>query len=232
MRCLIVILTLALGVPSVAQSPEKSKGGGKSAPASQGQMEPPPLESDLEKVKKVADKFMMGAQASITPEGKALLSETAIPKIQYPILIDQKMIMENLFESDILGVHGFKRLLQVKIQSKAGTELSKQYILIAYKRIDSGEWKVWQFAEANDAEKSMLFFKGILDRKDYKYTNRSIELMHFGYWATMAGKLNAAKSAYDEYLETSKIDSLKPITKSDYGDVVECFNIIFPIKKQ
>ena len=191
------ILTLAFTATQLGAQAAKKKPKPAVAAANEASTPNPPKESDLDIAKKVADKFILGVQSSTIPEGKAILQETAFPGIEFPVLIEQKTIMETMFETDIPQFQGFRRLMQVKVQSKAGTELSKQFVIVAYKQTGTVNWKVWEFREASDALANMAYFKDILDRKDYKYTNRSSELTHYAFWAVLAGKLTDAKQAYD-----------------------------------
>ncbi len=224
-----IVLVLTALAPLGAQAPKKKAKAASKPPVVEAPA--PPKETDLDLAKKVADKFILGVQSASLPEGKAMLKDTSFPDIDMPVLLDQKTVIEAMFDTDIPQVQGFRRLLQVKVQSKAGTELSKQYILIAYKEISSSTWKVWEFREAGDALANAAYFKDIIDRKDYKYTNRSVELMHWAYWLILGGKLAEARQAYADYKESSKTDDVKGAFQTKYGGSIAKFETIVPAVK-
>lgn len=201
----ITITTVLFRLSLMAQSPRKPEGKIKTGPSviteppASAPIPVPLKESELDKVKKVADQFLLGVQTSTLPEGKTILKSTTLSNIELPVLINYRIILETLFDTDVPSIQGFKRLMQTKVQSEAGTELSKQFVLIAYQAIDSKEWKVLEFTEAIDHERNFTYTKNKFVTNDFKYSSKSNTLRCLVYYSMMTGKLKIAREYLDKY---------------------------------
>jgi hypothetical protein len=112
--------------------------------------------------------------------------------------MNHETLFEGMFDSDISGLRGYKRLLQVSLQSKAGTELKKKYILISYKDHTSGTWKVLSFRESADIEFEYNAAKKRKDEFNYR---------RYAFWASLGGKL---QEALDAYLKAAELNRANP----------------------
>lgn len=227
------IITVLFGLSLTAQSPGKSKGKIKTDPSviteppTSAPIPVPPKEPELDKAKKAADQFLSGVQTSTLPEGKAFLRSTALSNIELPVLIDYRIIMETLFDTDIPSIQGFKRLMQTRVQSEAGKELLKQFILIAYRAIDSKEWKILEFTEAIDHERNFTFTKNKLDTNDFKYGSKPNTLRCLVYYSMMTGKLKIAREYFDQYNALSQVEKYENYP-APWLDKIENINLICP----
>src|SRR3989442_5364168 len=83
---------------------------------------------------KAADTYLKALKLLSIAEGKALLAETDWGvDIKYPVFTEAITLFEGMFATDIPGVNGYKRLVELKAISKAGTPLIQRYILIVFK---------------------------------------------------------------------------------------------------
>jgi len=85
---------------------------------------------------KVADRYLNSIKLIDLPEGKKMLSETEWEKPaynNYPVFTEASTLFEGMFSTDIAGIQGYKRLIELKAVSKAGTPLMERYILILLK---------------------------------------------------------------------------------------------------
>jgi len=183
---------------------------------------------------KMADAFLTGVKLIDMPEGKKMLNDTvwSDPDAdEYPVLTDAPTLFEGMFSTDVSGLQGYKRLVEVKGMSKAGTPLVKRYILIAYKDFGSGKWKVLHFKEASDLqhEADEACSRAANPEEYLKKTlpNANPEIMRMminaqpkpqfayrdcGYWSEMAGKILQARAAY---LKASDLNKLDPADRTE-----------------
>jgi len=157
---------------------------------------------------KDSDRFLQALKIADLPEGKQILSKTAWKLERLPVLMNHETLFEGMFDSDISGLCGYKRLLQVSLQSKAGTELKKKYILISYKDHISGTWKVLSFRESADIE---FEYNAAKKRKDEIKSGQRDELQfnyrRYAFWASLGGKL---QEALDAYLKAAELNRANP----------------------
>jgi hypothetical protein len=166
------------------------------------------------------------------PEGKKMLNDTVWndpDADEYPVLTEAPTLFEGMYPTDISGIQGYKRLVEVKGMSKAGTPLVKRYILIAYKDNSSGKWKVLHFIEAADLEHEAAaacgraanpeeYLKRDLPNADPEVMKMMIKggpkpqiaYRNCGYWSELAGKIRQARAAY---LKASDLNRLNPADK-------------------
>lgn len=179
-----------------------------------------------EQAKTAADRYLQGIKIVDLPEGKRILNETAWKVGEIPVLIDYNTIYEGMFDTDVVGLKGFNRILQVKLQSKAGTELSKRYILVAYKDISSGKWKVFDFRESADLEYEMNAAKSNIG--DTQYIKDQHNYRNYAYWAVLAGKLRVAREAYQKAAEVNRSNPDSYVSQEAFDRNVEFISSIIP----
>ena len=181
---------------------------------------------------KLADTFLTGVKLIDMPEGKKMLTDTVWNDPdgdEYPLLTEASTLFEGMFSTDVSDLQGYKRLVEVKGMSKSGTPLVKRYILVAYKDINSGKWKVLHFSEAADLEHEADeacsraanpegYYKRITPNASpemLKVINRLPRQFAYrdcGRWSEMAGKILRARAAY---LKASELNRLNPADKGE-----------------
>jgi hypothetical protein len=175
---------------------------------------------------KSADTFLQGVKLINLAEGKRMIAETAWFSAQsYPAYTELSTLFEGMFQTDVPNIMGYKRLMEVKAVSKAGTPLLKQYLLISYKDKTTNQWKTFGFREAADAEHEVeAACKNVETQKTIpvKFIYRQC-----GHWSTMAGKLTQAKGAF---LKAAELNQLRPDDKiapqSDFDKYIDVFKKI------
>ena len=194
MRRVVILVAAALSVWLIMISPAIS------AETTQQNADP--------QASKDSDRFLQGLKIADLLEGKQILSKTAWKLEKLPVLMNHETAFEGMFDSDISGLRGYKRLLQVSLQSKAGTELKKKYILISYKDHTSGTWKVLSFRESADVE---FEYNAAKKRKDEIKSGQRDELQfnyrRYAFWASLGGKL---QEALDAYLKAAELNRANP----------------------
>jgi hypothetical protein len=194
MRRVVILIGAALSVWLIMISPAIS------AETTQQNVDP--------QASKDSDRSLQALKIADLPEGKQILSKTVWKLEKLPVLMNHETLFEGMFDSDISGLRGYKRLLQVSLQSKAGTELKKKYILISYKDHTSGTWKVLSFWESTDVE---FEYNAAKKRKDGIKSGQRDELQfnyrRYALWASLGGKL---QEALDAYLKAAELNLANP----------------------
>lgn len=144
---------------------------------------------------KTADTYLAGVRIAEILEGRQAIRDAAWRVIKLPVLLDYTTLYEGMFETDIPGVKGYKRLLQVKVQSKAGMPLTKKYILISYKDRSLGKWKVYEFRELEATSIEHEVEAAKRDLGNTKYVKDQFNYRRYSYWLVLVGKLQEAKNA-------------------------------------
>lgn len=168
---------------------------------------------------KDADRFLEGLKIADLPEGKQILKETSWHLKEIPILHGQKALFEGMFDTDMPNMKGYKRLLEVTVQSKAGTNLTKKHILISYKDKHSGTWKVLAFRESSDVEAAVKYFKEKLG--DTSIFKDQTNYASYGYWTSLAGKLQESFEAYKRAADLNRADPAKYSPQEVFDENVE-----------
>ncbi len=180
---------------------------------------------------KSADTFLKGVKLIQLPEGKKMIADTAWKSLgSYPVFTEASILFEDMFQTDVQNIKGFKRLMEIKVVSKGSTPLLKQYLLVSYKNPNTNQWKVFGFREATDSEFEMqaackdpttpteieqkLFGSKFNSKVKYKYRR-------CGYWSSLAGKLNQAKEAYAKASELNKQDTEDKKPQNEFDDGLE-----------
>ena len=138
------------------------------------------------------------------PEGKEMLSgvqwitgEADNGKNFYerPKFTEVTTLFEKLFDTDIPNVRGYKRLLEMKAVSEAGTPLLVRYIMIAFKDQRTKQWKVLDTGtdDSVDIESQVAFFGRRL--QDTQFTSEQKNYLNYGHWLLLAGRVREARQA-------------------------------------
>jgi len=147
-------------------------------------------ENELKEAGKIADKFFQALTLLDQPEGKEMLNGITFDgNSEYPVLSSSNILYENLFDTDVSGVKGYKRLAMIKATSRADTPIELRYILISYKDLTDNRWKIFAFREALDiseevrAAKSHIEPPSSIDPRKLQSKYRNL-----AYWEIMDGK--------------------------------------------
>lgn len=174
---------------------------------------------------KQVDKFLQGMRISELPEGKAIIADTMWPQWgTLPILLDYETIYEGMFDTDIPGLRGYKRLLRAKLKSKAGTPLEERCLVVAYPRHKDGKWLVLVFSDETDVDGAIAYGEKQLGVTLYsadQYNWRFVAL-----WYAAAGRLKDALTAYDKAYQLHKKDPSQRAKDSDFAPHAETIKAI------
>ena len=138
---------------------------------------------------KSADDFLAALKIFELSEGKRAIAETAWPSYldELPVLLENEKLFDGMFPTDAPGVLGYKRLVQAKVQSEGGAQLTQKYLLVSYSDKESGRWRVWAFIKIAgiDVDHEIQAAREAL--KEYaNYRN-------YAFWLGIGGRLLAAK---------------------------------------
>lgn len=176
---------------------------------------------------KVADRYLNSIKLIDLPEGKKMLSETEWEKPaynNYPVFTEVSTLFEGMFSTDIAGIQGYKRLIELKAVSKAGTPLLERYILISYKDKGSQKWKVFGFTTGTDVE---YWVQATAKRLgDTRFLSDQLNYRLYGYHLLLAGKINQAKEAFQK---ASQLNKQNPDPRCHHGDFDTFLEIIIRI---
>jgi hypothetical protein len=165
---------------------------------------------------KVADRYLNGIKLIDLPEGKKMLYETEWEKPtynNYPVFTEASTLFEGMFSTDIAGIQGYKRLIELKAVSKAGTPLMERYILISYKDQKSHNWKVFGFSTATDVE---YWVQATAKRLgDTRILSDQLNYRLYGYHLLLAGRINQAEEAFQK---ASQLNKQNPDPRSQQSD--------------
>jgi len=150
---------------------------------------------DLSAGRNATDTFLKGLKIADLPEGKEMLGDvqwlTGEVDVGYerPTFTEATAIFEKLFDTDIPGVQGYKRLLELKAVSEAGTPLIVRYLMIAYKDKRTKQWKVlFTGTGQRIAVDDMVTWSGT----DISGSEQTKYGFH-GYWLLVAGRIKEAR---------------------------------------
>jgi len=167
-------------------------------------------DSELKRASKAADKFLNGVKIAALPEGKSLLAGTqwitgladhGKDFYERPLFTESTTLYEGLFDTDISSVKGYKRLVELKALSEAGTPLSVRCLLIGYKDGTTLNWKILGAScgtgegSGTDVEGNVQGFSARL--QGTKYSSALNNYLSYGVWLLKAGKINDAMRALE-----------------------------------
>ena len=192
---LCMVLFMSLSPPlSIAQTkPHRTP-----VPAS-----PPPVVDDLAVARNATDTFLKGIKIADLPECKEMLrgvqwitGELEVGLYERPTIIQDTTIFEKLFDADIPGAQGYKRLLVVTAVSKAGTPMLVRYLMIAYKDQHTRQWKVLFTGTGVRLDiDEMITANGPENGLQSATSSEQFRYGYYGYWLLMAGRIKEAKQA-------------------------------------
>jgi len=150
------------------------------------------------------DRFLYGLKAADLPEGKAMMiqAQWVTGAADYgqnfyarPVYTDAKTIFESMFDTDVPGVRGYKRLVELDGVSEAKTTLKIRLLAIAYQDRRSGEWKVLYTGTDKfvDVGQRLAWIENHL--KDTRYLSEQENYYEYGISLCLAGRIAAAKDA-------------------------------------
>lgn len=150
------------------------------------------------------DTFLKGVKLIDLPEGKALLArcqwitgeaDNGANFYARPIYTKAKTIFEALFNTDVPGIIGYKRLMEMDAVSETRTTLKLRFIAIAYSDKKTGEWKVLGTGtdDSVDIERNVQYFEQNLT--DTRYSSEQDNYLTYGNWLFRAGRIKEAKEA-------------------------------------
>jgi len=176
---------------------------------------------------KVADRYLNSIKLIDLPEGKKMLSETEWEKPaynNYPVFTEASTLFEGMFSTDIAGIQGYKRLIELKAVSKAGTPLMERYILILYKDKKYQIWKVFGFSTGTDVE---YWVQATAKRLgDTRFLSDQLNYRLYGYHLLLAGKINQAKEAFQKAAQLNKQNPDPRSQQSDFDVFLEIISSI------
>jgi hypothetical protein len=163
-----------------------------------------PIVDDLIAAREATEIFLKGVKLADLPEGKEMLAgvqwitgEADNGKNFYvrPRFTEATTLFEKLFDTDVPSVQGYKRLLEMKAVSEAGTPLLVRYIMIAFKDQHTKQWKVLGTGtdDSVDIDRQVAFFGRRL--QDTQFTSEQQNYLSYGHWLLLAGRISEARQA-------------------------------------
>lgn len=148
------------------------------------------------------DTFLKGVKLIDLPEGKALLArsqwitgdaDNGANFYARPVYTKAKTIFEALFDTDLPGIVGYKRLMEMDAVSETRTTLRLRFIAIAYSDKKTGDWKVLGTGtnDSIDIERNVQYFEQNL--ADTRYSSEQDNYLTYGNWLFRAGRIRDAK---------------------------------------
>jgi hypothetical protein len=170
---------------------------------------PAPVVDDLAAAGNATDTFLKGIKIADLPEGREMLREVQwitgeleIGLYEKPTFTENTTVFEKLFDTDIPGVQGYKRLVEMTAVSEARTPLLVRYLLIAYKDQQTKKWKVLFTGTGVriDIDKMVTDIGNYLQNPSQ---SKQFLYQYYGFWLLMAGRLKEAKQALSTSLSAS-----------------------------
>jgi hypothetical protein len=171
-----------------------------------------PVVDDLAAAKEATETFLRGVKLADLPEGKEMLSgvqwitgEADNGKNFYtrPTFTEATTLFEKLFDTDTPGVKCYKRLLEMKAVSEAGTPVLLRYLMIAFKDQRTKQWKILGTVtdDGVDLDRQIAYFRQHL--QDTQSTSAQENYLSYGHWLFMAGRISEANQALTTALDAS-----------------------------
>lgn len=170
------------------------------------------------------DKFLKAYRIMELPEGRQMLTEVIWPQWgTNPVLQKAEMIFESMFDTDVAGVKGYKRVVDVQLLSKAKTPILEKYVIIAYPDKVTRKWKVLCFSSSCDFNESIEF--GLQNLKN-TITSLAINYRFLAYQYSAAGKLEKARDAYKKAAELNRQTPNEYPSQEEFDKMVVALNSI------
>jgi hypothetical protein len=156
----------------------------------------------------VVKHFLQGIKIAALPEGKQLLADSRWiladadrGKNFYsrPNYTEVNSIFASLFDTDIPNVKGYKELFDMKGQTHAGTTANVKFLVIAFKDVAAGKWRVLGSFDdlgdesAIDVDHQVGFFKDHLTDTTYESPRENYST--YGHWLLLDGRIAEARTA-------------------------------------
>ncbi|MGI8640173.1 MAG: hypothetical protein ACR2MG_09455 [Pyrinomonadaceae bacterium] len=163
-------------------------------------------QKDLTAASQSVNEYLNAIKLIDLPESKTTITSLEFsPAKSYPVFTESTILAERLYPTDVPDIFSYRRLFSIKGVSKAGTELIKKYVLVAYKDHTTQRWKVLGFSEGTDVESEAASAGNDLD--DTKYIAAKYNYRRYGFWLLMAGKINQAKEVFEKSLKLNQENS-------------------------
>jgi hypothetical protein len=155
-----------------------------------------------------ADKFISAMKiASEVPEARQTVRQLSWVDIHAMELIGETTIYEGMFDTDIQGIKGYKRLIEARLRSQGSTEASARYVLLAYKDRTSGIWKVFEIRDLKGSSSNNEVEAAAKGLDDTSYGGKKQRnYRRYAYWLAFDGKVGMAKQAYDKAIALNNAD--------------------------
>jgi len=197
----VMVAFVALAPFSAAQ---KSAPGQRKRPLPTVEQSSGPTQSDEEAAGAAVDTFMRGIKLIDLPEGKQMLRNvqwvTGLADYgenfySRPVYSEATTLFQGSFDTDIEGIKGYKRLMELKAVSEVKTPLIVRFLVIAFKDKTTGHWKVLDSGtdDSVDVEQSVRFFAANL--KNTQMTSAQENYLTYGQWLLKAGRIVEARNA-------------------------------------
>jgi hypothetical protein len=173
---------------------------------------------DLADAKAATDAYFQGRQIVEVTEGKNLMAANSWGA-EFPnfaerdmlVFKDSKVLFDGLFDTDVPGVKGFKRLMQVTLVSQGRTEMDRllgrpgtpagattdeKWMAIVFQDRTTKKWKVLSSRKAADTrfEAEAITKRITMDSS----VPMSIRYRQAAFWLLLDGKVAEASKAIDE----------------------------------
>jgi len=156
---------------------------------------------DLSAARSATDTFLKGIKIADLPEGREMMREVQwitgeleIGLYEKPTFTEDTTVFEKLFDTDIPGVQGYKRLVEMTAVSEARTPLLVRYLMIAYKDQRTKQWKVLFTGTGVRIDIDKMVTEIGNDLRTPTHSEQFI-YSYYGFWLLMAGRLKEAKQA-------------------------------------
>ena len=166
---------------------------------------------ELRSARDATDEFLKALKMADLPEGRQSLIETEwiTGEADYgenfyvrPRFTEATTVFETLFDTDVPGVQGYKRLLDMKAVSEAGTPILTRYFMIAYKDRRTSKWKVLETDnKAEDIDGNIAYFAQTLHQTMLRSEQHNY--LTYGHWLLLAGRTKEAREALTTALTAS-----------------------------
>lgn len=176
------------------------------------------------------DQMLQGARIIELPEGKMLVQQNSWVGLDLPMFSEQKVLVESEFPTDVQGIQGVKRLVELAgtgdskglltgitknlrdIDQKYGSDVeplwpvSQRFLVIAYQDLSTKVWKVSAMTSDTDTSAN------VANKQDYAKADRSKVLgakpSLKRYWFALAlvqdGKLKQARAELEGCVQMSQ----------------------------
>lgn len=184
-----------------------------------------------ESATQIADKFLGGVKIIELPEGKKLVSETMWPirmrvKPTSPVFNQYATVFEGTFDTDVSGIQGFKRLVDIEGRSEAGTTLTTRFMLILYQNRTDQRWSVITFAKSQDTDEAVDYFRKTASQET---ENKAYNQYILALSLIDAGKLSEARETFNKALslaETEDATKILSVPKEEVRDYLAALQSI------